>query len=62
MPRGRQLGWASCAGMPVATHLPRPRGCVDRSPPHRASASHFGSTPLRRRWQGQTTGAGGSFR
>ena len=57
-PRGRQLVSAP-AGL-LATHLPRPRG--ERSQWHRASASHFGSTPLRRRWQGQTTGAGGSFR
>ena len=57
-PRGRQLVWAP-AGV-LATHLPRPRG--ERSQWHRASASHFGSTPLRRRWQGQSTGAGGSFR
>ena len=57
-PRGRQLVWAP-AGV-LATHLPRPRG--ERSQWHRASASHFGSTPLRRRWQGQSTGAGSSFR
>ena len=44
----------------LATHLPRPRGA--HSQWHRASASHFGSTPLRRRWQGQSTGAGGSLR
>ena len=54
--------WAQLAGAPaglLATHLPRLRG--ERSQWHRASASHFGSTPLRRRWQGQSTGAGGSF-
>ena len=58
--RGRQLVKASRASVPVATHLPRPRGCGDRSQRHKASASHFGSTPLRRRWQGQSAGAGGS--
>ena len=54
--------WAQLAGAPaglLATHLPRLRG--ECSQWHRASASHFGSTPLRRKWQGQSAGAGGSF-
>ena len=58
-----RIARAQLVGAPaglLATHLPRPRGA--RSQWHRASASHFGSTPLRRRWQGQTTCAGGSFR
>ena len=45
--QGLVLFGCMCAGTSTATHLPRP--CGDRCQRQRASASHFGSTPLCRR-------------
>ena len=45
--QGLALFGCMCAGVSTATHLPRPGG--DRCQRQRASASHFGSTPLCRR-------------